>query len=184
MNLKGLVAVEMMPLLRYLLQKHEDQNLNSHNPHTARWVWRICCHSSLLKVEIRDPQHKLASWTLSVSSGFNWKSCLDEWGGKRLENIPSVNFEPPHTPVYVCTCIHIWLCICMCICVCMYTHGWLCICMCVCICMYTCVPVYVYMYVHAHMCIDEVILMLKFKTILEKYVHVARCKRHSNAAIT
>lgn len=174
--------MEMMPLLRYLLQKHEDQNLNSQNPHTAGWVWRTCCHSSLLKVEIRDPQHKLASRTLSVSSGFNWKSCLNEWGGMRPENIPSVNFEPPHTPACVCTCIPIWLCIC--VCVCMYTHVWLCICICVCICMYTCVPVYVYMCVHAHMCIDEVILMLKFKTILEKCVHVARCKRHSNAAIT
>lgn len=142
MNLKGLVAVEMTPLLRYLPWRHEDQNLNSQNPHTARWVWRPSCHSSLLKVEIRDLQHKLASRTLSVSSGFNWESCLNEWGGKRLENIPSVNFEPSHTPacVCVCACIHIWLCICMCICVYM--------------CVYTCVTVYVYMCVrpYAYMC--------------------------------
>lgn len=66
MNLKGLVAVEMTLLLKYLPQKHEDQNLNSQNPHTAGWVWRPNCHSRVLKVEIRDPQNKLASQTLTI----------------------------------------------------------------------------------------------------------------------
>lgn len=67
---------------------------------------------------------------------------------------------------------------------CVYMYTYMTVYMCMRVHIHTCVPVYVYMCVHAHMCIDEVILMLKFKTILEKCVHVARCKRHSNAAIT
>ena len=163
MNLKGLVAVEMMPLLRYLLQKHEDQNLNSQNPHTAGWVWRACCHSSLLKVEIRDPQDKLASWTLSVSSGFNWESCLNEWGGKRPENIPSVNFESPHTPARVCVCVCVHVYIYGCVYVCAY------VCACACTHMGDCVYVYVCAFVCIHVCLCMSICMCMHTCVLMRW---------------
>lgn len=57
-----------------------------------------------------DPLSKLARQTsfLSVSSGFLWDTCLNEWGRKHLRKSPDTSLKPPYIVygVYTYTCAH------------------------------------------------------------------------------